>query len=265
MNATAFSSTPTGAALLLIKQRLGRKGVPAVIALATALLALSLAQLVVSVFGGDRLAAAACAVIAALPLAWLVGELSLKLLESAEQRNASVPVDGLTGLMPRGPFISAIEREWALSRRHGHDLSVAILDIDHLARVNMQYGKRCGDELLRRVARSLGRGLRRGDVLARFGGEEFVVLMPHTDPLGALDAADRLRMRVAGMNFEWLGHRVPVCLSVGVVTLREDHALLDQMLNEGDMALQAAKRAGRDCVRALEAPEPATASKALRS
>jgi len=258
MNATAFSATPAGTALLSIKQRLGPKGVPAIIALAVSLLAFSLAHLIVSVMGGDRLVAPLCSVFAAVPLAWLLGELSLKLLEGPDPRLLQAPpVDGLTGLMPRGPFIAALEREWAISRRHGGTLSVAIFDIDHLARVNMQYGKRCGDEMLRRVARGLSRGLRRGDVLARFGGEEFIVLLPRTETLGALDLADRLRMRVAGMNFEWLGHRVPIQLSVGVVELREDHALLDQLLHEGDLALQDAKRAGRNCVRAADCVVPA--------
>ncbi|XHS77252.1 GGDEF domain-containing protein [Burkholderiaceae bacterium UC74_6] len=264
MTATAFSDTPTGSALLTIKQRLGPKGVPAIIALAVSLLAFSLAHLIVSLIGGDRLVAPLCSVVAAVPLAWLLGELSLKLLETPEQRQLAPPLDGLTGVMPRGPFISALEREWALSRRHDCELSVAIFDIDHLARVNMQYGKRCGDEMLRRVARSLSRGLRRGDVLARFGGEEFIVLLPRTETLGALDLADRLRMRVAGMSFEWLGHRMPIFLSVGVVTLREDHALLDQLLHEGDLALQAAKRAGRNCVRAADCAVPAPASRAMR-
>lgn len=264
MNATAFSSTPAGAALLTIKQRLGRKSVPAIIALAVSLLAFSLAHLIVSVMGGDRLVAPLCSVMVAVPLAWLLGELSLKLLEEPERLLLTPPLDGLTGLMPRGLFISALEREWALSRRHDCDLSVAIFDIDYLARANMQYGKRCGDEILRRVARSLSRGLRRGDVLARFGGEEFIVLLPRTETLGALDLADRLRMRVSGTNFEWLGRRVPICLSVGVVTLREDHALLDQLLLEADQALQAAKRAGRNCVRATDCEELAFTSKALR-
>ncbi|MBV8502758.1 MAG: GGDEF domain-containing protein [Paucibacter sp.] len=188
--------------------------------------------------------------------------LALKRLQGqAGSRKASAgQLDVLTGLLARDAFLCFLARECALARRHGIELSVLRIDVDHLRAVNHRYGKRCGNELLRRVGTRCTRTLRGGDVVARFDGGEFMVLLPHTDALGALDTADRLRERVAALDFGWFGHAVQVNVSVGVASLREDLGLADQLLHEADQALRQAKAAGRNCVRALGGPEPASTS-----
>jgi len=257
MNSTASFSAPAASVLLLSRKRIGNGATLALLATAAALVAVALAQLVASLAGADRFMAAYCALAGTLPPALMLGKLVLDRLEPAagSAEPVAMPCDSLTGLMPRGPFVRALERDWQLARRHRSELSVVLLDIDHLKRINDAYGQRCGDEVLRKVAVSCSRALRAGDVLARFGGEEFIILLPHTDPLGALDMADRLRERIAKLEVNWLGHSLKVQVSAGVASLREDHVLLDQLLLEADEALQQAKTAGRNCVRALDAAQ----------
>ena len=254
---TPSFSAPAASVLLLSRKRIGNSATLTLLVLAAALLAVALAQLVASLAGADRFMAACCALAGTLPPALLLGKLVLDRLEptAVSADPAAMPRDELTGLMPRGLFVRALEREWQLARRHRSALSIVLIDLDHLKRINDAYGKRCGDEVLRRVAVSCSRVLRGGDVLARFGGEEFIILLPQTDPLGALDMADRLRERIAKLDFDWLGHAIKIQASVGVASLRDEHALVDQLLLEADQALQQAKTAGRNCVRALdEAP-----------
>ena len=256
MSSTTSFAAPAVSVLQLSRRRLGVAGTLVVLALCASLLAVAFAQFAVSLMGGDRLLAALCALGGTLPPAVLLGTLLLQQQPiGAPAQSSSNPQspDPLTGLMQRGPFIWALDREWRLARRHRNDLSVVLIDIDHLKCINDAYGKRCGDEVLRRVAVSCSRALRGSDVLARFGGEEFIILLPQTDPLGALDMADRLRQRVAGLDLDWLGHSINVQVSVGVASLRDEHVLLDQLLHETDQALQQAKTAGRNCVRALDA------------
>lgn len=263
MNSTAFSAAPAVSVLLSSRKRIGSAGTLTWLVTAAGLVAVVLAQLVASLSGADRFIAACCALAGTLPAALLFGKIIMERLDQAGASADAHPTqrDPLTGLLPRGAFVRALERDWALARRHHSALSVVLIDIDHLQRVNNAYGKRCGDELLRRVGSCCARALRGGDVLARFGGEEFIILLPHTDPLGALDLADRLRTRVAALDFDWLGHAVRVQVSVGVASLRDEHALLDQLLHEADQALQAAKAAGRNCVRALDKAVPAPATR----
>jgi len=173
--------------------------------------------------------------------------------------------DAQTGLPDRRNFIQAVSREWALARRHRLAGAVVLAELDHFRRINDTFGRRCGDAALCRVAKACGEGLREGDVLAHLGGEEFILYLPHTDPLGALDVAERLRARVAALEFNWHGHAVRLQLSAGVASLRDDQPDLDQLLREADEALFIAKSAGRNCVRASVGRLPGQPRRALRS
>ena len=258
MNSTSLSfSAPAVSVLLLSRKRIGHAATLTLLVTTAALVAVALAQLVAGLAGADRFMAACCALAGTLPPVLMLGKLVLDRLEpsAVSTEPGAMPRDALTGLIARGPFVRALERDWQLARRHRSELSVVLIDIDHLKRINDAYGQRCGDEVLRKVAVSCSRVLRASDVLARFGGEEFIILLPQTDPLGALDMADRLRERIAKLDVNWLGHSVKVQVSAGVASLREEHVLLDQLLHEADQALQQAKTAGRNCVRALDAAQ----------
>ena len=102
-----------------------------------------------------------------------------------------------------------------------------------------------------RIAAAAAASLRQPDLLARFGGEELIVFLPQTDPLGALDVAERIRTRVQALRLPWQGLEVGTTVSIGVAPLRSEMPTLDWMIHEADAALRAAKADGRNCVRTL--------------
>ena len=198
--------------------------------------------------------AAACASVCALSITGLLGYMFLRLVAHLDysQRimTRHATLDSLTGIFNRRHFLNLVEREWSLARRYETDCALVLIDVDHFKRVNDGFGHLCGDTLLRQIAEAASETLRQADVLARFGGEEFILFLPHTDPLGALDVAERIRERIEGLNFSWNSHSVPVSVSLGVAALHSDHITLDQLIHDADEALYVAKSAGRNCVRA---------------
>lgn len=158
--------------------------------------------------------------------------------------------DGLTGLLNRGWFTQLADRELVRCRRYDIDCALLLVDADRFKHVNDSHGRACGDALLREIARTSGGQLRGPDLIARLSGADLVVLLPHTDPLGAIDAAERIRGRVAELQVDWQGQRVGATVSVGVAALGMGHTSLEGLLADAGAALQSAKEAGRNCVRA---------------
>jgi diguanylate cyclase (GGDEF)-like protein len=236
-----------------------RQGMRRSVALLTLLvgaLAVLISQAVIGVLGhGDRTIAALSASLCSLVLTPLLGAPVLRLVFSLEavrrKLNALVIQDDLTGVYNRRHFMSLVQGEWGRARRYHTPAALLLIDADHFKRVNDSHGHLCGDELLRAIAGAVGGSLRQADVLARFGGEEFIVFLPHTDPLGALDVAERIRTQVQAINVEWRGQSVATTVSIGVAQFRPDLLSLDWTIHEADTALYAAKAAGRNCVRAL--------------
>ena len=227
-----------------------------VLTLAVTLLSVVGSQIFIGLIGhGNRAIAAGTAALCCLLVAPLMGSVVLRLvfaLERARQKLAVLATqDELTGIHNRRHFMSLVQREWARAHRYGTDAALLLIDVDHFKRVNDAHGHLCGDELLRRIAHGIAESLRQPDVLARFGGEEFVVFLPQTDPLGALDVAERIREGVQALQLPWHGVTVGVTVSVGVAPLRPDLLSLDWSLHEADTALYAAKAAGRNCVRTV--------------
>jgi diguanylate cyclase (GGDEF)-like protein len=156
--------------------------------------------------------------------------------------------DPLTGLLNRRFFDEAVETAHANARRAGSELSLIVLDLDRFSAVNNEYGHAVGDAVLRRVARAIRSATREGDVLVRYGGEEFVVIAPATDGDGAVAAAERIRTAVAATGTELVdGRIVPITVSAGVASL-VDETDGRGLFRAADSALLAAKRAGRDRV-----------------
>jgi diguanylate cyclase (GGDEF)-like protein len=174
--------------------------------------------------------------------------LKLKLLQD-RLREASI-TDYLTKRFNRRHFMQLFYTEFERSKRHGHALSLAILDIDHFKRINDMNGHAQGDRILVEVARVISANVRGEDVVARYGGEEFVILLPDTDETGALGAAEKVRQVVAGSRFEGMGE-TPVTLSIGLVTFHAGQpstATIDMLLMLADAALYEAKGRGRNRV-----------------
>ncbi len=242
-----------------LSQRLLRLGLWPATALLTAgawLLAVLLAQAVISVLGrGDRFDALVSASVLSLLLAPLLAFTLLRLVfDLLRARNrAGVPAmhDELTGVPNRRHFMTVAQREWERARRYGNDAALLLIDADHFKRINEDHGQPCGDELLRRISHAAAASLRQPDVLARFDGEELAVFLPQTDPLGALDVAERIRARVQALRLPWQGAEVGTTVSIGVAPLRRELPTLDWMIHEAGAALCAAKADGRNCVRTL--------------
>ncbi|MES3022645.1 MAG: GGDEF domain-containing protein [Pseudomonadota bacterium] len=154
--------------------------------------------------------------------------------------------DVLTGLVNRRCLMERMTREFARSRRHHLDLTMAVIDIDFFKKVNDTYGHAAGDEVLRELARTALQGLRIDDVLARLGGEEFVLMMPHTDEKGALIVIDRIRTRILQMNCPLLEGAPLPTFSAGLALMSAGDASAEGMLERADQALYAAKENGRN-------------------
>lgn len=156
--------------------------------------------------------------------------------------------DSLTGLFNRRYFESSLARELARCDRTSSGLALLVVDIDHFKGFNDAYGHVMGDLVLRKVALTLQTALRKGDVLARFGGEEFVVILPQVNHRGAMDSAERLRQSVARSGVHPGGPRRKVTVSIGVALFPEHATGADELLRAADGALYQAKNLGRDRV-----------------
>lgn len=154
--------------------------------------------------------------------------------------------DHLTGLHNRRHIEEHLRGLRSASRRHGHPLAVLVVDIDNFKDVNDTVGHAAGDEVLVEVARRLLSELRGEDLLGRWGGEEFIVLAPHTDVTAAAMLGERLRSAVGGAPVKSGRHDLDVTISVGAAAGADDADLVAQ----ADRLLYAAKAAGRDRVEA---------------
>jgi diguanylate cyclase (GGDEF)-like protein len=170
--------------------------------------------------------------------------------------------DALTGALNRVGFLEAAEAELSRSRRSRSGIATLVLDIDRFKRVNDRFGHAVGDKVLTACAAAMRRALRKEDVLARFGGDEFVVLLPATTGGVAADLADRLRRTVADATYRIAGREIEISASIGVFATTGCVApSLATMLERADEALREAKQAGRNRVRIVEPGTPGSRSR----
>ncbi|WP_284614556.1 GGDEF domain-containing protein [Aquabacterium humicola] len=192
-------------------------------------------------------AAALPSVLFAATLFWRAGP---GVVPALPEVDVAATRDALTGAFTQRHFVAATDREWARIRRHGEDAALLMVDVDHFRTLNDKHGGACGDAALVEITRLASATLRQYDLLARFGGGVLVVYLPHTDPIGALDVAERIRERVAGYRLTWESQSVGMTVSIGVAAVGADHAALDAVIADAGTALREAKAAGRNCVRA---------------
>ena len=166
-----------------------------------------------------------------------------------EQLRTEARTDAKTGLLNAGAWQQEAERELSRAARHHRPLAVIIADLDHFKKVNDTYGHLTGDQVLATTAAALCDGVRRYDSLGRFGGDEFAVLLPDTDPAEARLVAQRLQHQVAAAGLAGTdGDVIRVTVSVGVAMLGSNGSDLTELLAAADLALYRAKAAGRNQV-----------------
>ena len=158
--------------------------------------------------------------------------------------------DALTGCANRRALLEVLEREWDRAVRYNLVLTVLMVDLDHFKRVNDSHGHLAGDGVLRLVGDLLRREVRSADAVGRYGGEEFVVVLPETALHGATIFAERLRQRVAALNFGSPAVPVTVTVSIGVASVPDERVTsFESLLALADAALYRAKADGRNVVR----------------
>ncbi|WP_334018377.1 ligand-binding sensor domain-containing diguanylate cyclase [Alteromonas sp. S015] len=155
--------------------------------------------------------------------------------------------DSLTGLKNRRYFTQRAKAEWQEFKRHNRTFSLLIVDIDFFKRINDEYGHHVGDAVLVRIATILENNLRESDVVARWGGEEFLVLLPSLNVQEAYWVAEKLRISVAGQVIDSPPHSVSVTITCGVADIK-DYDSVDACIHAVDKKLYAGKKSGRNSV-----------------
>ncbi|MCU0117273.1 diguanylate cyclase [Pseudomonas sp. B2M1-30] len=167
--------------------------------------------------------------------------------EHLEEQRQKALVDPLTGLPNRAAWSERLEHEIAQWQQHGNTLSLAMLDLDHFKRINDNYGHLAGDKVLKIIATVLRKRLRGTDFIARFGGEEFVLLLPATPPAVGARLLETLRASIEACPFHFKGERVTITISMGLAAFKPgEHS--DLVLKRADQALYRAKNGGRNRV-----------------
>lgn len=167
--------------------------------------------------------------------------------EHLEEQRQKALIDPLTGLPNRAAWSERLEHEIGQWQQHGNTLLLAMLDLDHFKRINDNYGHLAGDKVLKIIANVLRKRLRGTDFIARFGGEEFVLLMPATLPMAGAKLLETLRASIEACPFHFKGERVTITISMGLTAFRPgEHS--DLVLKRADQALYRAKNTGRNRV-----------------
>ncbi len=159
-------------------------------------------------------------------------------------------IDSLTGVFNRARVLHVLEKQCELAVAGGYALSVVMIDVDHFKRINDTYGHAVGDEVLHEVARRLQEGVRSVDAVGRYGGEEFLVILPSCDYAQAMTLAEAAAARVRGEAFGTAAGPIRVTISGGVATRRDGCTSPRELVEAADRALYRAKRAGRDRIAA---------------
>jgi diguanylate cyclase (GGDEF)-like protein len=170
------------------------------------------------------------------------------LVEQAERLRELATIDGMTGLFNRRHFLSLAEIEWGRHRRYERPLSVLMLDIDRFKSINDRFGHDAGDHVIINIAEMCRLEKRQSDVIARFGGEEFLLLLPETQLPQARQLAERLRHTVQSRDLSTTSKSIRATVSIGIAEATSSMDTIFDLIKAADEALYTAKNSGRNCV-----------------
>ncbi|MFH1176663.1 MAG: diguanylate cyclase, partial [Acidobacteriota bacterium] len=181
-----------------------------------------------------------------------LAELNEQLLQEIQERTRAeealakaATTDYLTGLLNRRAMLAVLEQEEERWRRSAKPFSLVLADLDHFKRINDSLGHHAGDEVLIHLAQELRQTVRGQDAIARWGGEELLILLPETDLAGAVEVAEKVRTHLGDAPHTVGGHEVRVTVSLGVSTISEGVSI-NECIRRADAALYRAKEGGRN-------------------
>lgn len=156
--------------------------------------------------------------------------------------------DALTGVYTRRYFLERFEEELKRSKLRKSKMAFLLVDADHFKKVNDTYGHLTGDEVLRQIAAVLKESVREIDIVGRYGGEEFCVVLPDTDAKGVVFVAERIRKTVGGKKIRAYDAVLHITISIGIAVFPTDGETAEELIDKSDWALYRAKSAGRNCI-----------------
>jgi diguanylate cyclase (GGDEF)-like protein len=170
------------------------------------------------------------------------------LVQHADELKVLATVDGMTGLFNRRHFLSLAEIEWSRYQRHGRSMSLVLFDIDRFKSINDSFGHYAGDHVITQIADICQQQKRKSDIIARFGGEEFLILLPETELAAAQRVAERLRRKVETSAFSVASNAINATISVGIAEADPSMNSIFDLIKLADNALYMAKDSGRNRV-----------------
>lgn len=185
---------------------------------------------------------------ASLVLAYGLADHTLTIRHERDVAHRLAEHDALTGVLNRRAILARLRAGFLQARESGEPLSLLFLDLDHFKRINDSYGHHVGDQCLRSVVGPINSELRQGDALGRYGGEEFLVVLPGAGADDAEVVAERIRKRIEAMPMLVSGQRVGLTLSIGIAAMETDVLTPNDLIERADAALYRSKSGGRNLV-----------------